>query len=173
MCKISTHNRSRNRVFHHYYVPDKQLSDYESLARNKNHTSLIQYLLKKQHHRWGIKLWVMCDLVINYCLGFFVHRGKGSTKRKWQSLYYGKNTIGDGELSKQRIPCVYVDDFFPSIPSARYLYSVGTYITRTIRLNQKFLLTAVKTKFGERITHLFKNGCLMLCGYKEKNSKSK
>lgn len=65
-----------NRLFRHYYVTYKQLSIDESLVGTKSHMSLMQYLPKKQHsHRWGIKLWVLCDSITNYCLGFYVYKG--------------------------------------------------------------------------------------------------
>lgn len=60
-----------NRVFCTFYTPHRELSVDESLIGTKSHTATTQYLPNKHHHRWGIKLWMICDSVINYCLGFY------------------------------------------------------------------------------------------------------
>lgn len=72
---IMTHE---NNVFRFHYTPNEFLSVDESLVGTKNHTQLMQYLPKKHHHRWGVKLWMMCDSVTKYCLGFTCYKGKKS-----------------------------------------------------------------------------------------------
>jgi len=64
-----------NRVFRHHYTPHEQLSEDESLVGTKSHTQLMQYLPNKHHYCWGIKQWMLCDSVTNYCVTFFVCHG--------------------------------------------------------------------------------------------------
>lgn len=65
-----------NILFRHHYTAHPQLSVDESLIGTKCRTIMQQYLPNKKHHRWGIKVWMLCDSVVSYCLGFFVYRGK-------------------------------------------------------------------------------------------------
>jgi hypothetical protein len=167
-----------NRLFRHYFVPHQQLSVDESLIGTKSHTSLMQYMPKKQHHCWGIKLWVLCDSVVNYCLGFYVYRGAASGHEKRQQKAHGlaftvvKNLMTVGNYFNKGYH-LFVDNFYTSVPLAEYLYSVGTYITGTVRANRKYLPQAIKDKFGVGITKFFKSGFLLLCGFREKKSQKK
>lgn len=69
-----------NRVFRFHYILHRELSVDESLVGTKSHTAITQYLPKKHHHSWGIKLLMKCDSVTNYCLGFFPKKGiKGNS----------------------------------------------------------------------------------------------
>ena len=56
-----------NKLFRFHYTPHQYLSIDESLVGTKCHTQLSQYLKNKKHHRWGIKFWMLCDSVVNYC----------------------------------------------------------------------------------------------------------
>lgn len=167
-----------NHLFRHYFVPHRQLSIDESLIGTKSHTGLMQYMPKKQHHRWGIKLWVLCDSVVNYCLGFYVYRGasSGQEKRDQQAngLAYNvvKNLLNLGNYMNKGYH-IFVDNFYTSVPLAKYLYSVGTYVTGTVRANRKYLPQAIKEKFAVGVAKFFKHGPLMLCGFREKKSQKK
>lgn len=52
---------------------ETELSIDESLVSVKNCPYTIYS--QQEHHRWGIKLWVLCDAVTNYCLRFYCYRG--------------------------------------------------------------------------------------------------
>ena len=65
-----------NRLFRHHYTPKQELSVDESLIGTKNKTQILQYLPNKHHHKWGIKLWMICEAVTGYVLGFTVYKGK-------------------------------------------------------------------------------------------------
>ncbi|XP_047106833.1 piggyBac transposable element-derived protein 4-like [Schistocerca piceifrons] len=71
-----------NNAFRRYYTPHQQLSVDESLVGTKAHSQLIQYLPNKHHHRWGVKFWMLCDSVVNYCLGFYAYCGAKSDDDK-------------------------------------------------------------------------------------------
>lgn len=127
-----------NRMFRLHYTPNQQLSIDESLIGTKNHTQLIQYLPNKHHHKWGIKLWMICDAVTKYCLGFTCYKGaKGNDDSDKQ------NGLAYNVVVKLLQMCnylnkgfhVFVDNFFTSIPLANFLYSKFTHLTGTLRSN--------------------------------------
>jgi hypothetical protein len=168
-----------NILFRHYYTPHEQLSVDESLIGTKSHTVLQQYLPKKQHHRWGVKVWMLCDSVVNYVLGFYVYKGKIITAQEKQE----QNEFGQGFVVVKKLLTignylnkgfhVFTDNFFASIPLASRLYELGTYYTATIRSNRKGLPAAIKEKFDVGVTKFFKKGFLLLCGHRDKKSQKK
>lgn len=165
-----------NVLFRHYYTPHEQLSVDESLIGTKSHTVLQQYLPKKQHHRWGVKVWMLCDSVTNYVLGFFVYKGarvpseeKQEQKEFGQGFVVVKKLLTLGNYLNKGFH-VFTDNFFASIPLASRLYELGTYYTATIRSNRKGLPDAVKSKFGVGVTRFFKKGFLLLCGFRDKKT---
>lgn len=75
----------------------------ELLIGTKNHTQLLQYIPKEKHHKWGIKMWLLCDSIPKYCVGTKVQR---TLKIKMQSrniasLFSVCKLITNGELSQQ------------------------------------------------------------------------
>ncbi|PNF29783.1 hypothetical protein B7P43_G10690 [Cryptotermes secundus] len=141
-----------NSLFH--YVPHQQLSVDESLVGTTNHTQLMQYLPNKHHHRWGIRLWMLCDSVSKYCVSFFLYIGGAKN---------GENTSEKGYH-------IFMDNFFMSIPLAKELYKLQTFITGTIRRNRKWLPAAFGNKFQVGQTQYFCSGPILSVGYHEKNS---
>lgn len=108
-----------NRLFRHFYIPYQQLSIDESLVGTKSHTSLMQYLPKKQHHRWGIKLWVFCDSITNYCLGCYVYKvakcgdeERGIIKESGLSYLVVTKLMAVGNYLNKGYH-LFVDNFFP------------------------------------------------------------
>lgn len=45
-------------------------------------TLRMQYLPNRDHSRWEIKLWMLWDAVLHYCLAFFMNHGAKSIKTK-------------------------------------------------------------------------------------------
>lgn len=70
-----------NRVSKHHFVPNQNLSVDESMVSTKTHSQLLQYLPKKRH-RWGVKLWSLCDSATSYCISFFVYKGANNDEDK-------------------------------------------------------------------------------------------
>lgn len=164
-----------NTIFRQLYAPHEQMSIDKSLVGTKNHTELLQYLPNKHHHRWGIKLWMLRDSVSEYCLAFHIYRGAQSAADRLEIQQNGLAhtvvmkllTMGNYFSKGYHI---FVDDFFTSIPLAKALYDLGTYITGTIRRNRKFLPKSLTEKFGVGITKYFRQGPILTIGYREKKS---
>lgn len=71
---------------------------------------------------------------------------------------------------------VHCDNFFTSIPLAKWLHELGTYITGTIRANGKFLPRLAKTRFAVGVKRFFQNlenSAFLICGYRQKQSQKK
>ncbi|KAL2731790.1 piggyBac transposable element-derived protein 4-like [Vespula squamosa] len=64
-----------NNKFKYYYSPHQHLSIDESLVGTRCRTLLTRYLPNKQHHKSGIKCWMLSDAINYYCLSFFCYRG--------------------------------------------------------------------------------------------------
>lgn len=168
-----------NYIFKYYYTAHQQISIDESLIGTKSRTTLQQYLPNKQHHRWGIKLWMLCDSVSHYCMAFFVYRGARDLQEKQEMKELG---TGHYVVKKLLLMCNYLnkgfhlftDNFFTSVPLAKYLYSVGTYLTGTIRAYRKELpIQLTKQRFPVGTTKFFKNNYLLLCGSRDKQTQKK
>lgn len=170
-----------NYLFRHHYTAHPQLSVDESLIGTKSRTMLQQYLPNKKHHRWGIKLWMLCDSVVSYCLGFFVYQGARDTNI-WEQAEMKDCGTGFYVVKKLLIMCnylnkgyhVFCDNLFSSLPLAEYLYYAGTYFTGTIRSNRKGLPDEItKSKFAVGVSKFMKKGAFVVCGHRDKKSQKK
>ena len=92
---------------------------------------------------------MICDAVSKYCLGFYTYQGAKSMEDKNEiknngfaySVMMKLSSLGNYFMKGYH---VYKDNFFTSIPRAKHLYSVGTFITCTIQRNRKGLSDALK-----------------------------
>lgn len=130
-----------------YFTPGANLSVDESMVATKAHSQLLQYIPKK-HHRWGVKLWFLCEAATHYCFSFAVCKGargqdgdtrglgfKVVTDFLRSSILYGKGYH------------VYIENFFTSIKLAKYLFRKGTFLTGTVRMDRKGIPQAMKPRF--------------------------
>lgn len=163
-----------NRIFRTYYTPHRELSIDESLVGTKSHSSMTQYLPNKHHHRWGIKLWMLCDSVTKYCLGFQCYKGKKDGAIQEHGLAYKvvNKLLKIGQYLNKGYH-LFVDNFFLSLPLAKYLFSQQTYVTGTLRRNRKGIPDRMKTKFGVGEETYMRNENLLILGYREKASQKK
>ncbi|KAG8261581.1 zinc finger protein [Homalodisca vitripennis] len=165
-----------NRVFKFHFSPGQNLAIDESIISSKSHSQLRQYLPKKRH-RWGIKLWMLCDSVTHYCLNFFVYKGaNGSDKDEIKSNGLGYFVVKRllemaGLLNKGYH--IFCDNFFTSLKLAKYLYSKCTFLTGTMRINRKGLPDSVKPKFKVGEKKYFKKNEMTLLAFREKQSQTK
>jgi hypothetical protein len=97
----------------------------------QNLTFPVQYLPNKHHHRWGMKMWMFCDAVTNYCLAFFVYQGTKHTEDKDAiQKYVLPHTVLMKLLKMGNYICrgyhIFMDNFFMRAPLAKDLYKLGT-----------------------------------------------
>lgn len=160
-----------NRLFKHFYTAHQQLSVDESLIGTKSQTALTQYLPNKHHHRWGIKLWVLCDSVSNYCLSMFCYKGKKSNNDEIKRYGLGYSVVTGllracNYLNKGFH--IFADNFFTSVPLVKMLYSLKTYFTGTVRKNKKNLPDGVKQtlQVGQKL--YYRQGNMVAFSYRQK-----
>lgn len=163
-----------NNISRHHYTPYQHLSVDESLVGTKNHTQLLQYLPNKHHHKWGVKLWMLCDSVTNYCLGFTCYRGardenKEEIKRLGLGYVVVTKLLEMGNYFKKGFHVV-CDNFFTSVSLAQHLFSNQTFFTGTIHKTRKYLPPKIKERFSVGQKSYFRRNELLLLGYREKRS---
>lgn len=164
-----------NIMFKHYYTPHQQVSIDETLIGTKNQSQLQQYLPNKHHHRWGIKMWVLCDSVSKYCMSFFCYKGAKSQDDKNEIKEKG---LAYTVVSKLLTACnllgkgyhVFTDNFFSSIPLVQTLYEKFTFLTGTLRRNRKGLPNEVLGKIEPEQKVYCKNYNTVIMAYRHKKS---
>ena len=62
--------------FRNYYVPKKNVSIDESLIGYERRDPTIQYTHNKHHHRFGFKLFCLCESESGYTHNFSIYEGK-------------------------------------------------------------------------------------------------
>lgn len=65
---------------------------------------------------------------------------------------------------------IFVDNFFTSVELARYLYSMDTYLTGTIRRNKKCISDNLKEANVNEVKY-FRNNEVLFCAYRKKKCK--
>ncbi|XP_046827578.1 piggyBac transposable element-derived protein 4-like [Vespa crabro] len=133
----------------------------------------MQYLLNENHDRRGIKFCMLCDSVSKYCLTFFCYKDAKETTisdRKKFGLGYDAvlNLLKDSNCLNKGYH-IFVDNFFTSVELARYLYSMDTYLTGTIRRNKKCIPDNLKEANVNEVKY-FRNNEILFCAYREKKS---
>ncbi|KAG8331337.1 zinc finger protein [Homalodisca vitripennis] len=167
-----------NNVSRHHYIPNKQLSIDESLVGTKNYTRLLQYLPNKHHHKWGIKLWVICDSITNYCLGFTCYKGASFSDDREEIKKYGLGYYVVMKLMQMGNYLnkgfhLFVDNFYTSFGLIQDLYRKQTFLTGTIRRNRKNLPNDVKRKFAVGEKKYYRSDYILTLAYREKSSQSR
>lgn len=165
-----------NRLFKFFYTAHQQLSIDETLIGTKSQTAITQYLPNKHHHRWGIKLWVLCDSVSNYCMSMMCYKGKKGNSEETKT--YG---LGYAVVTALLRVCnyfnkgfhVFTDNFFTSVPLVKKLYELKTFFTGTVRKNKKGLPDGVKQNLQVGQKKYFKQGKIVAFAYREKKSQKK
>jgi hypothetical protein len=165
-----------NRLFRHHYTPHEHLSVDETLVGTKSHSQLLQYLPNKHHHKWGIKFWMLCDSVVNYCLAFYCYRGAKNKEERTDLQKHGlsfvvvKKLLDIGNYLMKGFHVV-VDNFFTSVDLARELFKRHTFLTGTLRRNRKNIPQELKEKFSVGDTKYYRNGEILILGQREKKNR--
>jgi hypothetical protein len=63
---------------------------------------------------------------------------------------------------------IFMDNFFMTVPLAKDMYKLSTYVTRTIRRNIKFLPQAFRSKFEVGEKKYFYRGPILAAAFCEK-----
>ena len=137
--------------FKHFLVPYRNLVIDESLMLWKGRL-LFKQFSKAKCHRFGIKLFVLCDVQTDFILDFIIYTGD-STKLLNCDPNLGKSgavvmTMMKPYLNKGHH--LFIDNWYSSPSLAMSLYKKKTHVTGTVRSNRRGMPKfSKKLKAGE------------------------
>lgn len=133
-------------------IPFSNLAIDESLLLWKGRLSFKQYI-KSKRHRFGIKLYILCDCETDFILNFSIHTGASDYIDPLENQI-GKSGVIVKNLIKPYFSyghSLYTDNFYTSPALAMYLHKKKINSCGTVRKNRKLLPDLnSKLKLGER-----------------------
>ena len=157
--------------FQRFYVPHRNISIDESMIGYKGKTPhLRQFMPNKQHARFGIKLWCLCDAGSSYTSHFEVYKGAvDPAERHEEGMTY--SLVLRMMESTNLLHCGHhlgIDNYFTSPKLLDDLYSAHTSATGTVRKNRKGLPRSVTgAKLANKTVIERRRGNLLCVGYKD------
>ncbi|PNF32253.1 hypothetical protein B7P43_G17701 [Cryptotermes secundus] len=136
-----------NALFRHHYVPHQQLSVDESLVGTKNHKQLLFFVYREAKDVENI-----------------------TERKKFGLAYTGVMKLLNMGNCLRKGYHIFMDNFFTSIPLAKELYKLQTFVTSTVRRNRKYLPAAFGNKFQIGQKQYFRSGPILTVAYREKKS---
>jgi len=158
-----------NEIFSRTLVPFQNLAIDESLVLFKGRLSVKQYIPNKRH-RFGIKLFLVCDSETGYVLKIIIYMG---SKTRVQSFEGGRLGItGDivVELLQKYLDkghTLFVDNWYSGVPLFEYLHSRKTNCCGTVKPNRSGLEKRPK-KLGPGEILAKNNGTLLYLSWMDK-----
>lgn len=133
-------------------IPFSNLAIDESLLLWKGRLSFKQYI-KSKRHRFGIKLYILCDCETDFILNFSIYTGASDCKDPLEDQL-GKSGVIVKKLIKPYFNhgySLYTDNFYTSPTLAMYLHKKKINSCGTVRKNRKLMPDLhSKLKLGER-----------------------
>ena len=137
--------------FSRYFRPAKNVVIDESLILFKGRL-IFKIYIKTKRHRFGIKIYVLCDCKTGMVLDVIVYTGtdidipsddpeghSGAVVKKMMSDYMDKGHV------------LYTDNFYTSVLLSKYLHNRRTGTVGTVRANRKEMPTFPPTNRGDII----------------------
>ncbi|KAJ8381295.1 hypothetical protein SKAU_G00020730 [Synaphobranchus kaupii] len=137
-------------AFKRSFIPYKDLCVDESLMLWKGRLGFRQYIPSKRH-RFGIKFFVLCDVVTGYVQDMVIYTGATTSIESIEGLGVSGSvvmTLLAPHLGKGHV--LYVDNWYSSPTLFQHLLHQGTGACGTVRLNRRGMPTfPKKMKRGE------------------------
>lgn len=130
-------------------IPHQNLCIDESIIVFKGRLIFKQFIPSKRH-RFGIKMFVLCDVMTGYIIDFLIYCGEGSDIVDDQNLgIYGAvvTTLLSDYIGKGHT--LWCDNWYSSPALFKYLHSHETNACGTVRKNRKEMPVFNKLKKGE------------------------
>ncbi|KAJ8369370.1 hypothetical protein SKAU_G00093980 [Synaphobranchus kaupii] len=141
---------NRYATFKRSFIPYKDLCVDESLMLWKGRLGFRQYIPSKRH-RFGIKFFVLCDVVTGYVQDMVIYTGATTSIESIEGLGVSGSvvmTLLAPHLGKGHV--LYVDNWYSSPMLFQHLLHQGTGACGTVRLNRRGMPTfPKKMKRGE------------------------
>lgn len=124
-------------TFRNAFTPHKELCIDESLLLFKGRLVFKQYIPAKRH-RFGIKLFVLCDSKISYILDFVIYTGKSTDLKSSRKFGVTGDVVYTFlELYLDRGHTLYIDNWYTSPDLFMWLFDRATNACGTLRKNRK------------------------------------
>ncbi|KAJ8375926.1 hypothetical protein SKAU_G00065060 [Synaphobranchus kaupii] len=134
-------------AFKRSFIPYKDLCVDESLMLWKGRLGFSQYIPSKRH-RFGIKFFVLCDVVTGYVQDMVIYTGATTAIEGLGVSWSVVMTLLAPHLGKGHV--LYVDNWYSSPMLFQHLLHQGTGACGTVRLNRRGMPTfPKKMKRGE------------------------
>uniref|UniRef100_A0A1Y1N5A9 PiggyBac transposable element-derived protein domain-containing protein n=1 Tax=Photinus pyralis TaxID=7054 RepID=A0A1Y1N5A9_PHOPY len=133
-------NLMKERVRSQFY-PFEWLAVDESMVLFKGRLSFKQYI-KTKRHRFGVKLYVLCDCETGIVLDFIVYIGKDTNAYVEELKGMGSSGSIVGTLLKSYLDyghSLYTDNYYSSPILSNYLFDRKTNSCGTVRLTRKHM----------------------------------
>ena len=148
--------------FERYYRPEQMLSVDESLIGYSGRWTGIQYMPAKHHHRFGVKLWALCESSTGYTCRFSIYSGRGDEARPFHVVMRLMDPYLDHGYS------LFTDNFYTSPDLAVELYRRNTLLTGTTRKNRQHLPQCVKENLDKGNVVAARKGPLLAVAWMDK-----
>jgi len=140
-------------------IPFENLAIDESLVLWKGRLSFKQFI-KTKRHRFGIKIFVLCDVETDFILDIIIYTGS-TTEYKKTDPSLGISGAVVNTLIKpylNRGHKLFIDNWYSSPSLANYLHKRKTNVTGTVRKNRKGMpALSAKLKVGQTESQHTKN----------------
>lgn len=141
-------DHARNK-FKEAIIPHQKICIDESIVPFKGRLILKQYLPKKRN-RFGIKLFVLCDVKTGFIIDFIVYSGKETDMEIKPELGVSGSVVTalmENYLNSNRT--LYVDNWYSSPTLFKHLMEKGTYACGTVKKSRIGMPKFKKLKKGE------------------------
>ena len=163
-----------NRKFKRHYTLHREISIDERLVGCLNRSGIIQYLPNKHHHRFGVKLWMLCDSTSGYTHSFEVYRGRHLDHYVRGQGYEVCMRLLQKSDALNKAHSLVVDNFFTDMNLGSDLLVQNTYLTGTVRRNRRGVpKKVVAKKLPPMEQFAMRSGERLVVSWREKQSQKK
>lgn len=136
-------------IFRNMMMPNKSLRIDENIAFFKGRLLFKQYVPSK-HHKFGIKMFVLCDVSTGYILDFIIYCGDGT--EKMNDSQFGISGAVVSTLLKDYFAkrhTLWRDNWYSSPDLFEYIYTHCTEESRTVKSDPENMPKFKKTKTAD------------------------
>lgn len=144
--KIRLFSNTIKNNFQKHAELNKQLTVDEIIIPSKGRCKFRQHI-KSKRHRFGMKVWALCDSITSYIFNFDFYTGKNDKMgSKNLSEKVVLNLLKDLKSTSYSL---YMDAYFTSVPLFDKLNDMGYGVTGVLKHNRKFLPSGINKKMNK------------------------
>lgn len=167
--KIRIIVESLRKKFRSSYQPHQKVCIDESIVEWKGRLQFKQFIPSKRH-RFGIKLFVLCDCKSGFVLDYLIYTGDNMHINFNETLNQSGSVIStlmEPYINKGHI--IYMDNWYSSPTLYEYLLNKGTGACGTVKIKRKGMPSfPKKLNNGQCISVISQNPSMLCCKWKDK-----